>query len=146
MKVQSVNNNQQNFGIRKITLDDSLIEHASTRVLRAIESAMTPDTYKLGDDLTDIEISAFEQNKLCECGTPHKDYDLTIRFTSELDNKATKSGGIIFTNPKETIKSGLDVVEAIIAVLEHSNPFKMRNKEQILAAARAKAAALNPKD
>lgn len=137
MRVQQINNNQQSFGLRSIKLDDSLAKHASTRVLRAIEGAMTPKIYAMGGDSVELVISATKKEGVALSGT--SDYLLAITNSSR-----TKGSAVL--NPDQEIRNPGDMKEEIIRALEDICPEQMRTARQILAAARAKAAALNPKD
>jgi hypothetical protein len=133
MRVQEINTNQQAFGIRKITLDDSLIEHASTRVLRAIERAITPEIYAMGGDTVELNILA---SKKLKQGIPElNNYFLAVR---DVQAKGSMTG-----KPDSEIRDSNDVVELISAALENICPEQMRTAEQILAAANAKIVTLN---
>lgn len=88
MRVHQVNNNQPAFGIKSITLDGSLTK-LENKAFNAVREIISPETYKMGDDLTEIFIGASTSDCLVVRGLREDGKNTKLQeFTAQLSSKS----------------------------------------------------------
>lgn len=137
MQVQSVNNNQQSFGVGKVVLDDSLAV-LPTKLVRAICEAIDPERLsKLGADTVELRISAK--------GKPGMDPRWPNGSKLEIQDIAhAESPDATYTveNPSTEITSPWNITDIITGMCERICPNETAIVQELLEAARIKAASI----
>lgn len=137
MQVQSVNNNQQSFGVRKVVLDDSLAV-LPTRIVRAICEAIDPKKLsELGADTVEFKISAKRKPGM----DPRWPNGSKLEI-QDIAHAESPDATYTFENPCAEIASPWDIIDAFTGICERICPNETAIVQELLDAARIRAASI----